>query len=531
MLDVLVSGGVVYDGSGDEGRRVDVGVQGDRIVAIGALSDSEARLRLVAEDRAVCPGFVNILSHSYLSILHDPRSMGELSQGVTTQVFGEGISMGPLTSPTRKEIEELGREWGLEVSWTSLAEYLHHVERRGSSQNVASFVAAGTLRANVVGYQDRPATARELDQMRSLVEEAMADGAVGVSSALIYPPGSYAGTEELTALCSAAAKFGGVYSSHLRDEGAGLLGAADELIQICRSAGLPGEIYHLKAAGIGNWPLMEQVLDSIEEARSGGVPVSADVYPYTASATGLTSVIPQRFHAGGSEALYDRLGDPAVRAEIRSELEAAGRFGDVSDAESVLILNMRTSSGRQYQGCTLAKVAAMRGEDPIEAAFGLIAEDRTRVGAAFFSISEDNLRSALLRPWVAVCSDGSSMAPEGLFLKSPTHPREYGSFARVLGRYVREQRLLPLSEAIRRMSCLPATKLGLRDRGTLKEGSFADMAVFDPTTVADRSTFANPHQLSVGVDHVLVNGQLTLSHGQFTGKLAGRALAGPGKLA
>ncbi len=276
---------------------------------------------------------------------------------------------------------------------------------------------------------------------------------------------------------------------------------------------------------------MEPVLDSIEEARSGGVPVSADVYPYTASATGLTSVIPQRFHAGGSEALYDRLGDPAVRAEIRSELEAAGRFGDVSDAESVLILNMRTSSGRQYQGCTLAKVAAMRGEDPIEAAFGLIAEDRTRVGAAFFSISEDNLRSALLRPWVAVCSDGSSMAPEGLFLKSPTHPREYGSFARVLGRYVREQRLLPLSEAIRRMSCLPATKLGLRDRGTLKEGSFADMAVFDPTTVADRSTFANPHQLSVGVDHVLVNGQLTLSHGQFTGKLAGRALAGPGKLA
>ncbi len=242
MLDVLVSGGVVYDGSGDEGRRVDVGVQGDRIVAIGALSDSEARLRLVAEDRAVCPGFVNILSHSYLSILHDPRSMGELSQGVTTQVFGEGISMGPLTSPTRKEIEELGREWGLEVSWTSLAEYLHHVERRGSSQNVASFVAAGTLRANVVGYQDRPATARELDQMRSLVEEAMADGAVGVSSALIYPPGSYADTEELTALCSAAAKFGGVYSSHLRDEGAGLLGAADELIQICRSAGLTGEI-------------------------------------------------------------------------------------------------------------------------------------------------------------------------------------------------------------------------------------------------------------------------------------------------
>ena len=527
MFDVLITDGEVYDGSGAEPVRADVGVRGDRVAAVGPSLPREAGTVVSAAGKAVCPGFVNILSHSYFSVLHDPRSLGELTQGVTTEVFGEGTSMGPLTPRMKAELAGRG---GLdyEVTWTRLSEYLRHVERRGVAQNVASFIGAGTLRAGGVGYADRPATPAELDRMRALVAEEMADGALGVASALIYPPGSYAGTAELTEICKVAAEYDGCYASHVRGEGATLRAAIAEFCGIVREAGLRGEVFHLKASGRPNWDQMDGAIGLIERARAAGAPVTADVYPYTASSTGLTSVIPDRFHEGGANALYDRLSDPRAREEIRAELAASARWGDVTEAENVLILQVRCDEHRRWQGRTLAEIAAARDADPIETAMDLIAADRSRVGVAFFAMSEENLRKALARPWVAISSDGASMAPEGAFLRSPTHPRAYGSFARVLGRYARDEKVLPLGEAIRRMSALPAATLGLRDRGVLREGSFADIAVFDPATVGDRATFGVPHQLSVGVSDVFVNGTVAVSGGNSTGQLAGRALTGPG---
>jgi N-acyl-D-amino-acid deacylase len=526
MLDVRIINGDVYDGTGAAPFRADIGIAGQRIVQIGGPA-AEASVTIDAAGQAVSPGFINILSHSNLSILHDPRSLGELTQGVTTEVFGEGSSMGPLTPRMKAELERDRDGLDYEISWTRLSEYLRHVERRGSAQNVASFIGAGTIRAGVVGYQNRPATPAELDRMRALVAEEMADGAVGIASALIYPPGSYAGTAELTELCRVAAGYDGCYASHIRSEGAGLHGALTEFLVICREAGLRGEVFHLKAAGGAHWDKMDRAIELIESARAGAQPITADVYPYPASSTGLTSIIPDRFHEGGADALYDRLADPRARAEIHAELAASGQWGDVTDASQVLILHVTAEENRIWQGRTLAEIADAQGVDPAMAALELIASDRSRVGSAFFSMSEANLRKALRQPWVAVSSDGVSMAPEGAFLRAPIHPRSYGSFARVLGHYVREEKVLSLPEAIRKMSGLPASTLGLRERGLLREGYFADVVVFDPATIADRATFADPHQLSGGVSEVLVNGQVTASGGEFTGRLAGRAVAGP----
>jgi N-acyl-D-amino-acid deacylase len=530
MLDVLITGGDVYDGSGADPVRADVGISGDQVVSVGpgpAEPEQAARLVIDASGQAVCPGFINILSHSNVSILHDPRSLGELTQGVTTEVFGEGSSMGPLTPQLRAELADSAEPLEIDICWQRLSEYLHHVEQRGTAQNVASFIGGGTIRANVVGQEDRPATAAELDQMRNLVAEEMADGALGIASALIYPPGSFASTEELTALCRVVADHGGCYASHIRDEGPALHAAIKEFLTICRDAGLPGEVFHLKASGQQNWGLMDGAIGLLEKARAAGEPVTADVYPYTASATGLTVVIPQRFHEGGRAALYERLSDPAVRREIHREL-SSGRFGDVDGAENVLILQVTNAVNQKYQGQTLAQVARDRGTDPADAAMDLIVSDRSRVEVAFFSMSEDNLRSALRRPWVGISSDGSSMAPEGAFLRAPTHPRAYGSFTRVLGHYVRDEHVLTLADAIHRMSGRPAATLALPGRGLLRPGYFADVVVFDPATITDRATFDQPHQLSAGVSEVLVNGQLAISAGEFAGRFPGRALAGPG---
>jgi N-acyl-D-amino-acid deacylase len=536
MLDVLITGGDVYDGTGADPVRSDVGISGDRVARVSPAAPgsgrpgdaADAAVVIDAAGKAVCPGFINILSHANRSILHDPRSLGELTQGVTTEVFGEGSSMGPLTPRMKEDLERSRDGLDYEVSWTRLWEYLSHVERRGAAQNVASFIGGGTIRENGVGYDDRPATAAELDRMRALVDEEMADGALGIASALIYPPGSYAAAAELTEICKVAAKYDGVYASHIRSEGEDLHGAIEEFLTICRDAGLRGEMFHLKAAGRLHWDKMDGAIERLERARAAGQPVTADVYPYPASSTGLTSIIPDRYHEGGAEALYDRLSDPRARSQIRAELQRSGRWGDVTEADSVLILQVTSDENRRYQGRTLADIAAERGTDPIETAMDLIASDRSRVGVAFFSMSEDNLRKALLRPWVAISSDGSSMAPEGAFLAAPTHPRSYGSFARVLGHYARDEKLLTLADAIHRMSGLPAATLGLPGRGLLREGSFADVVVFDPATVADVATFDNPHQLSVGVSEVLVNGQVAISGGAFTGALPGRALAGAG---
>jgi N-acyl-D-amino-acid deacylase len=527
MIDVLITGGAVYDGLGGGPVAADVAIAGDRVVSVGpGVPGLESAVVIDAAGRAVCPGFVNILSHSNVSILRDPRSLGEVTQGVTTEVFGEGSSMGPLTPALRAELQDAIAP--IEVRWNRLGEYLRFVEINGSAQNVASFIGGGTLRANIVGYGDRPATPDEIARMRALVAEEMADGALGIASALIYPPGSYASTAELAEVCRPVGEYGGCYASHLRDEGADLHGALAEFLAICRGAGVRGEVFHLKAAGRGNWPNMAGAISLIESARDAGDPVTADVYPYPASATGLSTIIPQRFHDGGRAALFTRLADPAARREIRQELEGTGRWGDVSAAEEILLLQFDRADYEHYQGRSLADVAAERGTDPIDTAMDLMASDRSRVECAFFSMSEDNLRSALGRPWVGISSDGTSMAPEGDFLRAPTHPRAYGSFARVLGHYVRDCGVLTLADAIHKMSGLPAATLGLAGRGELRAGAFADVVVFDPATVADRATFAQPHQLSVGVTEVLVNGQVTVAGGESTGRLAGRALAGPG---
>jgi len=535
VFDVLISGGEVYDGSGADPVIADLAIAGDRVVQIrprdrdsAEPGPADAAVIIDATGKAVSPGFINILSHSYLSILHDPRSLGELTQGVTTEVFGEGSSMGPLTPRMKSELQNSQNGLSYEVCWTRLREYLDHVEHRGTSQNVASFIGGGTIRINGVGFEDRPATAAEMDRMRALVAEEMADGALGIASALIYPPGSYAGTAEITEMCAVAARYNGCYASHIRSEGEDLHGALREFLAICRDAGLRGEVFHLKAAGRQHWDKMDGAIELLEQARAAGEPVTADVYPYPASSTGLTSIIPDRYHEGGSAALYDRLADPEVRGQIRAELQRSRRWGDVTEAESVLILQVTKDENRHCQGRTLADIAAEQGADPIDTALDLIASDRSRVGTAFFSMSEDNLRQALQRPWIAVSSDGASMAPEGAFLQAPTHPRAYGSFARVLGHYARDEKVLTLADAIHRMSGLPAATLGLRQRGLLREGYFADVVVFDPETIADRATFADPHQLSTGVSEVLVNGKITISGGAFTGELAGRALAGPG---
>jgi N-acyl-D-amino-acid deacylase len=532
MLDVVITGGEVYDGLGGGPVPADVAIVGDRVAGVtprpagGAGQPPEAVVVIDAAGRAVCPGFINILSHSNVSILRDPRSLGELTQGVTTEIFGEGSSMGPLTPAMRAELAESIAP--LEVRWNRLSEYLRYVEKRGTSQNVGSFLGGSTIRANVVGHGNRPAEPAEVDRMRGLVAEEMADGALGIASALIYPPGSYASTEELIAICRAAADHDGCYASHVRDEGAALHEAIGEFLAICRGAGLRGEVFHLKAAGSDNWDQMPGAIEMLEAARAAGDPVTADVYPYTASATGLSTVIPDRYHDGGQAVLFDRLADPVVRREIRGELESTGRWADGYGAEEILLLQFDRPEYQHYQGRSLADVAAERGSDPLDTAMDLMATDRTRVECAFMSMSEDNLRSALIRPWVGISSDGASMAPEGYFLRAPTHPRAYGSFARVLGHYVRDRGLLTLAEAIRKMSGLPAATLGLAGRGVLRPGAFADVVVFDPATVTDRATFAQPHQLSVGVTEVLVNGQVAVTGGESTGRLAGRALRGHG---
>jgi N-acyl-D-amino-acid deacylase len=525
MYDLIVRGGRVLDGRGTEPRVTDVAVSGDRVVAVGDLAPDEPAATVVdAGGLVVCPGFVNPLSHSYFSVLEDGTSLGELVQGVTTQIFGEGESMGPVPPAGRASLEQEAATYGVDVTWTRLSEYLDTVERSGCTQNVASLIGAETMRIHGVGYDDRPATEVELDRMRQIVAEEMGDGALGIGSSLIYAPGSYADTEELVALCEVAGRFGGTYASHVRNEGAELLPAIDELLEIVRRSGVRGEMWHLKAAGQPQWPLMEHALAKLQDARDDGVPVGADVYPYTRSGTGLASTVPTQWHEGAADALYDRLADPGVRREIRADMVSLGRYGDTPSAEDVLLLRLKHPDNAPWQGHTLAEIAADRGQDPVDTALDILASERTTVFTAFHSMSEDNLRRQLAVPWVGVCSDAASIAPTGRSLDSPTHPRAYGSFARVLGHYTRDLGVLTLPDAVRRMTSLPASTFGLTDRGVLEVGYAADLVVLDPDTVADRATFAQPHQLSVGVRDVVVNGVVALRDCRPTGSRPGRRL-------
>jgi len=533
-FDFVIRGGTVYDGTGAPGRRGDVGIRGDRIAGVGDLSDVPATTVIDAAGLAVAPGFINMLSWSTESMLVDGRSQGELREGVTTQIFGEGSSMGPLTPEMKQRaIEQMG-DLKYDITWTTLAEYLRELEKRGVSQNVASFVGATTIREHVIGLEDRKPTPAQLDEMRGLVRQEMQAGALGIGSSLIYAPAFYASTEELIELCKVASQYHGKYISHMRSEGNRLLEAVDELIRISREAGIPAEIYHLKAAGQANWPKMNQVIAKVEAARKAGMKITADMYTYPAGATGLDASMPPWVLDGGYEAAYKRLADPATRARIAAAIRTPSNdwenlYRAAGSADRVLLVEFKSDKLKPLTGKTLAEAARMRGENPVDTIMNLVLEDRSRVGTVYFMISEDNIRKQIVLPWVSFGSDAASMAPEPPFTKSSTHPRAYGNFARVLGKYVRDDKVLTLAEAVRKLSGLPATNLELDRRGFLKEGMFADVVVFDPTAIADRATFENPHQYAVGMHHVFVNGAHVIRNGEHTGAKPGRALWGVGK--
>lgn len=532
-FDVLIKGGTVYDGAGGEPRHLDVAIRGDRIVEIGTLRKARANTLVDATGLAVAPGFINMLSHSETSLIVDGRSMSELKQGVTTQIFGEG-SMGPLTLEMKaRRIAQQG-DIKYDITWTTLAEYLAYLEKRGISQNVASFIGAPTLREYVIGLQDKAATPEQLDKMRELVRQEMEAGALGITTALIYPPATFAKTEELIELSKVAAKYKGKYIAHIRSEADQLAEAVEETIRISREAGLPAEIYHLKASGRENWSKLDRVLAMIEEARRNGLQITADMYTYTAGATGLNSCMPPWVYDGGSDAAYRRLEDPETREKIAAAMRAPSNNWEnlymlAGSPDRILLVGFKSEALKPLTGKTLADVARMRGKDPVETIMDLVLEDRSRIGTVYFMMDEENVKKQIRQPWVSFGSDAASMAPEGVFLKSSTHPRAYGNFARLLGKYVREEKVIPLTEAVRRLSGLPATNLGLDHRGFLEPGMFADVVVFDPDSITDVATYEKPQQYSVGVKHVFVNGVQVLRDGEHTGAKPGRALWGPGK--
>jgi len=532
-FDVVIRGGEVYDGSGAAARTADVGIRGDRVAAIGDLSGAKARSEVDAAGLAVAPGFVNMLSWATDSLIVDGRSQSDIRQGVTTEIFGEGWSYGPLTDEMKRVMKEQQGDVQYEIAWTTLREYLEHLERKGISPNVASFIGATTIRQHVLGERNLQPTGEQLEEMRRLVREEMRSGALGIGSSIIYAPGSYATTDELIALAKAAAPFEGKYISHIRSEGDRLLEAVDELIRIAREARVPAEIYHLKAAGESNWPKLDAVIARVERARRDGLRITADMYTYTAGATGFDACLPRWALDGGYEALWPRLKDPATRARIKKEMTTPGLGFEnlclgAGTTDGILLVEFKNEALKPLTGKTLTEAAQLRGLDPWETVLQLMEEDRTRVGVVFFLMSEANVRKQIPLPWMSFGSDAGSLAAEGVFVKSSTHPRAYGNFARLLGRYVREEKLLGLAEAIRKLTSLPASNLGLVDRGVLKQGAFADVVAFDPATIRDHATFERPHQYATGMRHVFVNGVQVLRDGEHTGALPGRALKGPG---
>jgi len=535
LYDVIIRHGTVYDGSGAPGVHADVGIRADRIEIIGDLSNATATTVVDAAGLVVAPGFINMLSWSTDALLVDGRSQGELREGVTTQIFGEGSSMGPLTAEMKKRAVEQMGDLKYEITWTTLSEYLKELERRGVSQNVASFIGATTIREHVIGLEDKKPTPAQLEQMRALVKEEMQAGALGIGSSLIYAPAFYASTEELIELCKAAAPFHGKYISHIRSEGNRLLEAVDELIRIAREAHVPAEIYHLKAAGESNWPKMDEVIAKIEAARRDGLTITADMYTYTAGATGLDAAMPPWVLDGGYDAAYKRLADPATRKRIAEAIRTPSNdwenlFLAAGSPDRVLLVEFKSDALKPLTGKTLAEAARLRDEDPVDTIMNLVLEDHSRVGTVYFMISEENIRKEIVLPWLSFGSDAASMAPEPPFTKSSTHPRAYGNFARVLGKYVRDDQVLTLPDAIRKLSALPAANLELDHRGFLRAGMYADVVVFDPAAIRDRATFENPHQYAVGVRDVFVNGRQVIKDGEHTGAKPGRALWGPGKV-
>lgn len=523
--DVLIKNGSVYDGTGSTRINADVAIKGDRIVAIGDLKNARAGIVIDARGLAVAPGFINMLSWSVISLIIDGRSQSDIRQGVTTEIFGEGSSMGPLNAEMKQRALAQQGDFKFDIPWNTLAEYLTYLERRGVAPNVASFIGAGTVRTYVIGLEDKKATPEQLREMREVVRREMETGALGIGSSLIYAPDTYASTQELIEMCKEAAKYQGKYISHIRNEGDAVIEAVEELLRISREAGIPAEIYHIKASIERNWNKIDRMIDMINAARRDGLKITADMYTYTASSNSIDSRIPAWAHSGGDQAMYARLADPVMRKKISDEMHQRG-----ATMARTLLVGLRPAKLKPLIGKTLAEVAAMRGKDEVETLLDLVLEARSRIQVVTFTMKEDNLKKEMRQPWVSFGSDASSMTAEGIFLESSTHPRAYGNFARVLGKYVREEKVITLQEAVRRLSGLPATNLGLDRRGFIKEGYFADVVVFDPTTIADKATYEAPHQYAVGMKHVFVNGVQVLKDGEHTGAKPGRALWGPGKI-
>jgi len=533
QYDIVIKNGTVYDGTGGEPFAADIALTGDKIAIIGKVDEAAGKKVLDATGLAVAPGFVNMMCWSNESLIADGRSQSEIRQGVTTEILGEGTSMGPLSPEMKKLLQSTQGDIKYDISWTTLGEYLRFLEKKGVAPNVASFIGAANPRMYVVGLEDKDPTPEQMEQMKKLVRQEMEDGALGIASALIYAPGSYAKTGELIELCKVAAEYGGTYISHLRSEADRFLEALDEFLRIAGEANIPAEIYHLKVAGESNWPKIDQAIAKIEEARKTGLRITADMYTYTAGSTGLEACVPLWAQSGGPEAMRNRIKDAAQRRRILQDMRAPGKdwenFYLLAGSEKILLVGFGNETLKPLQGKTLAEVARLRRKDPAEVVLDLLTEDHLGISAVYFMMSEDNVQKQLKLPWVSFCSDAASMAPEGVFLKASTHPRAYGSFARFLGKYVRDEKVVPLAEAVRRLSNLPAQNLGLDRRGQLKAGMFADIVAFDPAAMADKATYENPHQYAVGMKHVLVNGKVVLENGIHTGGLPGRALWGSGK--
>jgi N-acyl-D-amino-acid deacylase len=532
-LDTLIRGGQVCDGLGGELRPADLGIKGERIVAVGDLSGARAASVLDAHALVVAPGFINCLSWATESLFADPLGESDIRQGVTLEIFGEGASMGPLNAAMKRELRSRRRAAGFDAEWTTLGEYLQTLETRGVAPNVASFVGAATVRVHELGHVNRAPAADELGRMCELVRCAMREGALGVGSALIYAPGAYAQEPELSALAAAAADFGGAYVTHLRSESNAILDALEEALRIAAATQAHTEIYHLKVAGESNWSSLDEVIARIEAARASGLDVSANAYPYTAAATGFDAAMPPWVQEGGTEAWLARLRDPATRARVVAEMSLPGKgwenlYAAAGSPERVLLTGFRSEPLRRCHGMTLAEVARSRGATPEETIVDLVLEDRSRGTAAYFLMSEENVSRVLALPWVSLCSDEEALAPRDPFRAHRPHPRAYGTFARFLGRYVRDGHLVPLGEAIRRLTSLPARNFRLEDRGTLTPGAFADVVVFDPRQILDVATYDDPHRFARGVEHVFVNGVPVLRDARMTGAKPGRFVRGPG---
>jgi len=525
--DILIRNSQIIDGSGSASYEGDVAINADTIAAVGKLENARGSLEIDATGLTVSPGFINMLSWAVESLIEDGRSQSDIRQGVTLEVLGEGDSWGPLNEKMKKDLKESQGDIRYDVEWTTLGEYLEFLEKKGISTNVASFVGTGTLRTYTVGYENRPPSRPELDSMKLLVRQAMEEGAVGVSSALEYVPAAFARTEELIELCKVAAEYDGMYISHIRNEDDRLLESIDELIRVAKEAGIRSEIYHFKEVGRTNWDKLEKAVNKIDSARAAGLYITADMYNYPASSTGFDVIMPEWVQEGGFDKWVERLKDPKIRKQIAPEILKT-ILRKPGSPERILLVGFNNDSLKYLQGKTLAQIAKMRGTSPEETVMDLVIDDNSRVSVVYFSMSEDNIRKQIALPWMSFCSDGQSMVPEGVFLKSSTHPRAYGNFARLLGKYVRDEKVISLEDAIHKLTSLPAANMKIEKRGALKKGYYADVVIFDPANIQDHATFENPHQLSTGMVHVFVNGVQVLRDGVHTGATPGRVVRGPG---